>query len=193
MEDMPCIYDISLINEHEGLKEDILNGKVIEILVTLLSGSKTTKELSKILKISNVQTSLYLNRLIQEGLVRTSEVKVYEGKIEKHYELATTNIQIMNYIKKNCGEDNNFNLELSAEHFATLTKNSILNIKKSEKSTYKIKAFFIKADDDTIKEFKKELEALYKKFEELENLDAQNTYGFISVLAPYEVIRKEGE
>lgn len=193
MEDMPCIYNLSLIKENDSIKEDIVKGKTLDILVELLSGGKTIKEIAKLLKISNVQVNLYLNRLIQIKLVKVGEVKVSEGKVEKTYELATTNIQIMNYLKENSKDDEELNVELAAEHFASLTKEAVLNIKGSLKDTYKVKSFFIRADAEKIKQFKLELEELYNKFEKMENLDAKNTYEFISVLAPYEINEEGGE
>ncbi|MDF2522270.1 MAG: hypothetical protein K0R84_2898, partial [Clostridia bacterium] len=47
MSDIPCIYDMSMVDENETLKEDILKGKGLDVILSLLSGSKTARELSR--------------------------------------------------------------------------------------------------------------------------------------------------
>jgi hypothetical protein len=68
-----------------------------------------------------------------------------------------------------------------------LTRQIIKNINQYKEKTYKIKAYFIKTDDKTMQEFKKELDDLFLKYQQLEDINATETYGFISVLAPYSV------
>ncbi len=185
MADMPCIYDMSLISEDDDVKHDILNGKVVEILISLLSGSKTVKELSKELNVPSFSIQLYLTRLIGSNLVKVANVKVYDGKIEKSYELASSNVEILNYLKGKGSNNEDLDIELSAQHFANLTRKAVKDVSKSQEKPHKIKAYFIKADEETMTKFKKELEALFDRFQSLENLSADETYAFISVLSPY--------
>lgn len=188
MSDIPCIYDISLINEKDKLKEDILSGKAFDILLILLSGVKTVKEIAKELNVPSFSVQLYIQRLIEANLIKITEVKVLEGKVEKKYELASTDIEILNYLKNNYkGESGKEDIELSAQHFAALTKEIIRNIGTYSDKPHKIKAYFIRADEETMNEFKKELDEIFAKYQTLENLEAEDTYGFISVLAPYKL------
>ncbi|HBA05090.1 MAG TPA: hypothetical protein DCW51_14780 [Clostridium sp.] len=188
MSDIPCIYDISLINEEDKLKEDILNGKAFDILLILLSGSKTVKEISKELNVPSFSIQLYIQRLIEANLIKITDKKIIEGKLEKTYNLASTDVEILNYLKDNCKDnDGKENAELSAQHFASLTRDIIININKYSDKPHKIKAFFIKADEEKMAEFKKELDELFIKYQSLENLESSDTYGFISILAPYKL------
>lgn len=182
--DIPCIQDLSMINEN--LKEDFLKGKSMDILLLLLSGPKTVKEISKELNLPPFSLQLYLKRLIEGELIRIVDVKVCEGKVEKTYELASTDMEILNYLKENTSNEEN-NIELSAQHFSTMTRNLIRNINQFKHKPHKIKAYFIKSDEESMLAFKQELEDLFKKYQAVENLDASETYGFISVLAPYKL------
>ena len=188
MSDIPCIYDMSLINEQDKLKEDILNGKAFDILLILLSGAKTVKEIAKELSVPSFSVQLYIQRLIEANLIKITEVKVLEGKVEKKYELTSTDVEILNYLKNNYKSDGGKeNIELSAQHFASLTREIIRNIGKYDNKPHKIKAYFIRADEAAMAEFKKELDDIFARYQGLENLEAEDTYGFISVFAPYKL------
>jgi len=185
MADIPCIQNLAMINEN--LKDDILKGKAMDILLLLLSGSKTVKEISKELDLPSFSIQLYIKRLIESQLIKVTEVKVVEGKVEKTYELASTDVEILNYLQENSKGKEETNIELSAQHFSTMTRNIIRNIDEFKHKPHKIKAYFIKSDEESVNEFKKELDALFEKYQEMEDVDASETYGFISVLAPYKL------
>lgn len=188
MADIPCIYDMSMVNEQDSIKEDIVNGKALDILLLLLSGSKTVRNISKELKIPSFSVQLYIKRLINANLVKILEAKVVDGKVEKTYELASTDINILNFLEDNCKSGNDKDdIELSAQHFATITRDMIRNIGTFKEKPYKIKAYFIKAEEEKIIEFKEELNRLFEKYQALEDPNASETYGFINVLAPYKL------
>ncbi|MDF2520953.1 MAG: hypothetical protein K0R84_1581, partial [Clostridia bacterium] len=130
---------------------------------------------------------LYLNRLMTANLVTVKESTVIDGRIEKIYCLSSKDVEILNYLKSNSNDSNDRNIDLSAQHFSSLTRQIIKNINQYKEKTYKIKAYFIKTDDKTMQEFKKELDDLFLKYQQLEDINATETYGFISVLAPYSV------
>lgn len=186
MADIPCIYDMSMVNEKDSIKEDIVNGKALDILLLLLSGAKTVRTISKELKIPSFSVQLYIKRLITANLVSILDTRVVDGKIEKTYVLASTDINILNFIENNCkGGSDKDNIELSAQHFATITRDMIRNIDTFKGKPYKIKAYFIKAEEEKINEFKDELDKLFEKYQSLEDPNASETYGFINVLSPY--------
>jgi len=188
MADIPCIYDMSLVNEKDNLKEDIIKGKALEILLTLLSGSKTIKEIAKELNIPSFSIQLYVKRLMDNNFIRITEEKVIDGKIEKTYELASTDIQILNYLRKNCkNSDGTENIELSAQHFASLTREIIKNVGKCNDKPHKIKAYFIKSDEETMQRFKEDLDKLFDKYQALEDENSIETYGLITAFAPYKL------
>lgn len=188
MSDIPCIYDISLINEENSIKDDVLNGKSFDILLLLLSGPKTIREVAKELRIPSFSVQLYVQRLMGVNLVRIKEELINEGRIEKIYELASNEVEILNYLKDSEKTSNSKeNVELAAHQFSTLSKEVIKNINQYSDKPHKIKAFFIKADEKHMTDFKEELDMLYEKYKSLEDLDADDTYGFISILAPYKI------
>ncbi len=188
MADIPCIVDMSLIKEDSKLKEDILEGKSLEILLILLSGAKTVKEIARELNLPSFSVQLYITRLLEGKLIKIVDTKVVDGKIEKTYELISTDIEILNYLKNNCKNANNSEtIELSAQHFASMTREIIRGIDGYRNKPHKIKVNFIKTDVKTMESFKKDLEELIAKYESLENLEASETYGFISVLSPYKL------
>lgn len=183
MSDIPCIQQLSMISE--DLKDDLLKGKAMDILLLLLSGSKTVKEIGKELDLPSFSIQLYIKRLIEANLIKVIDVKVVDGKVEKTYELASTDVEILNYLEKNSTTTSETSIELSAQHFATMTRNVVRNIDSYKHKPHKLKAYFIKADEEAVKAFKSELDALFEKYQAIEDLDAAETYGFISVLAPY--------
>lgn len=188
MSDIPCIYDMSLINEKNKLEEDILTGKALDVLLILLSGAKTIKEIAKELNSPSFSIQLYIQRLLEAKLIKITDVKIVEGKVEKTYDLASTDVEILNHLKNNCkSKDSKENIELSAQHFASLTKEIIRNINGYGEKPHKIKAYFIKANEKDMTQFKKELDDIFAKYQAYEQLDSEDTYGFISVFAPYKL------
>lgn len=188
MSDIPCIYDMALVSEKDSIKEDIINGKALEILLSLLSGSKTIREISKELNVPSFSIKLYIRRLIDAKLIKVTNVQVIDGKLEKTYELSSTDIEILNYLKDNCNiSDSKDSINLTAQHFGSLVKEMIQKLNKYENKPSKVKAHFIRANEEKIKGFQKELNELFERYESLEDLDADETYGFIGVLAPYEL------
>ena len=49
----------------------------------------------------------------------------------------------------------------------------------------KVKAYFIKANSQRIKEFTKDVDRLFEKFKEYEDLEEEDTYQLLNVFAPY--------
>jgi predicted transcriptional regulator len=174
---------MSLIDEKDSLKEDLLKGNALDVILSLLAGSKTIKELSRELCVPFFSVQLYINRLITANIVAIKESTIIDGKIEKVYMLASKDVEILNYLRRQNNQERD--IDLSAQHFSTLTRQVIKNINRYRDKTYKIKAYFIKSDEETMKEFKKDLDELFTRYQGLEDENASETYGFISVLAPY--------
>ncbi|GAA0115314.1 hypothetical protein [Clostridium senegalense] len=188
MSEISCIYETTLINENE--KEDLLEGKNLEILIALLSSTKTATEISKELNIPIFSTQLYLNRLLKCNLIEICSVKVLDGKIEKKYQLRNTDIEFLKNIKIKGQNKNKLQIKLAANKFSNLTKDVIEKLSENKDHPYKIKAHFIKADKEKMEEFRIELEKLFEKFENSENKNAKDTYTFISTFALYRNLKE---
>ena len=76
---------------------------------------------------------------------------------------------------------------LSAQHFASMTRNAIKNVNITPEKPNKIKAYFMKAQEEDMREFRKEIDLLFQKYQEKENLESADTYSLFTVLAPYEM------
>lgn len=184
MSELPCIRDLSLVKEE--LKEDILKGKSLDILLLLLSGKKTSKEIARTLKIPVFSTHLYLKRLLDAEMIKIEDTDVVNGKLEKTYSMISKDLDILNNVKeKTLSSDEE--LKLSAEHFSSLVKDAVLNINNNNGKPHKIKAYYIKSDEKSISNFKEELESLFVKYQELENLECEDTYGFVAILSPIKI------
>lgn len=181
------VYEITSEEDSDANSNDFLTGKSFEILLSILSGSRGIREISRELNMPVFTIQYYIKQLLTAKLIRVVETKVIDGRIENYYELASTDTEIMNYIRAKGQVDEKTNLDLSAQQFSTMTKNMIKNIYDHKDKTNKVKAYFIKTSEESMRAFKEELELLYKKYQELEDFEASDTYGLISVLAPYKI------
>lgn len=55
---------------------------------------------------------------------------------------------------------------LSAQHFASMTRNAIKNVNMTPEKPNKIKAYFMKAEEEDMREFRKEIDLLFQKYQE---------------------------
>lgn len=186
MSELPCIYDMSMIQEKDALDEDILNGKALEVLISLLYSSKSAKEISDEIGSPPFTVKLYLKRLMNHNLVKKTSSHIVDGRLIEKFELASHDIDILNNLKKQGKAVNaEQKLDLSAKHFAHLTQNTIQNLKSYQDKPYKIKAYFIKAKEEDMVTFKKELDELFEKYQALEDDQSDSTYSLINVFAPF--------
>lgn len=186
MEEKSYIYEMSEEKNGQTLTSDILEGKAFNVIISLLAGRKSAKMIAEELRIPIFTVQLYLKRLLESGLIMVDETRVIDGKILKIYVLKFSDINFINDIRKQKKDiTSKENLELSAEQFSILTKQAIRGIDLEHNKPHKIKAYFIKADQNTMEMFQKELENLYEKYQSLENEAGQEVYGLINVFAPY--------
>jgi len=191
MSDLQCIYDISMISEDS--QKDFLNGKALEVLLLLLSETRTVKEISQKLSMPSFTVQLYIKRLIDANLIKVSSVVVLEGKVERKYELVSNDIDVLNRLQTEYKEGEIDQVDLSAEHFSNITRNVVKSVKENAGYPNKIKAYFIRTKEEDMKAFRDELNELFDKYQSMEDLEGDMTYGFVSVLAPYELGgKKEG-
>lgn len=189
MGDMPCIYKMNLIDENKEVEQDLLSGRALDILICMMSGEKNAKELAREVGIAIYSVQLYLQRLIKAGMIVITDERITNGQLERIYKLSSDNLEILNYIKENKLSDieKKQKLSVSAEHFAYMTKSAIKNVNSGEELPYKIKAYFMKAKKSDMEAFKQEIDDLYKKYQNLEDTDAEDTYSLFEVLAPYKI------
>lgn len=188
LSELPYVFEVNNIENNSSLERDILNGKAIDILISLLYDSKNIHELSKELKIPSYSTQLYIKRLIANQMIKVNRTEVINQRKINYYELTKTDIEILNFLKESDElRMDETKIEMSAKHFSSMTSKAIKNINKYRDKPYKIKAYFIKSDENSMSAFKDELDQLFIKYQALEDEEAKDTYSFISVLAPFKM------
>ena len=189
MSDIACIYNMNMVEENEQLEDDLLSGRGMDILFCLMDQLKTRKEIARRLGMPVYSVQLYLQRLVNAGLVKEENEVAINGEVEKNYYLISDEIEIMNRIQSSAMEDDERRRKalLSAQHFASMTRNAIKNVNMTPEKPNKIKAYFMKAEEEDMREFRKEIDLLFQKYQEKEKLEATDTYSLFTVLAPYEM------
>jgi len=189
MNDMPCIYKMNMVEEHEQMEQDILAGRGMDVLFCMMDNAKTKLEIASRLEMPSYSVQLYIERLQKAGLVKEGASIVQNGQIEKCYQLASDEIKIINLLQKEdmSEAEKKRKVEISAQHFGVMTRNAIRNANVHGNKPSKIKAYFMQAKEEDMKEFRKEIEALFEKYQKLEDKSASETYSLFTVLAPYEI------
>lgn len=189
MSDITCIYEMNMIEENEQLESDILSGRGMELILCLMDGMANRRQIAERLGMPVYSVQLYLQRLLNAGLVKEKIQYVQNDQVEKYYELASSEIEIMNRIQGNNMDENEKRRKalLSSQHFAIMTRNAIKNVNINPEKPNKIKAYFMKARREDMEEFRKEIDLLFEKYQLKEDLDANDTYSLFTVLAPYEM------
>ena len=189
MSDIACIYNMNMVEENEQLEDDLLAGRGMDILFCLMDQLKTRKEIARRLGMPVYSVQLYLQRLVNAGLVKEENEVAINGEVEKNYYLISDEIEIMNRIQSSAMEDDERRRKalLSAQHFASMTRNAIKNVNMTPEKPNKIKAYFMKAEEEDMREFRKEIDLIFQKYQEKEKLEATDTYSLFTVLAPYEM------
>lgn len=189
MSDMACIYEMNMIEENEQMEADILSGRGMDILFCLMDNMRTGKEIAGKLGMPNYSVQLYLQRLVKSGMVREDIPFVHNGQIEKRYALSSNEIEILNKLEsKGQNEaEKKRKADISAQHFSVMTRNAIKNVNMNSGKPHKIKAYFMKARKEDMKEFRKEIDKLFQKYQAMEDMEAEETYSLFTVLAPYEM------
>lgn len=192
MSDMACIYEMNMIDENEQMENDILSGIGMDVMLCLMDGISTGREIAGRIGVPNYSVQLYLQRFVKAGLVREDKEIIQNGQIEKQYALISDEIEIMNRIRGTEIERRR-KVELSGQHFAYLTKKAIKNVNTDSSKPHKIKSYFMKAKKSDMEKFKQEIDELFEKYQALEDLDEDETYSLFTILAPYGKGENENE
>lgn len=189
MSDFPCIYEMNMLEENSQMEQDLLAGRGMDVIFCLMDHLKSRQEIATKLGMPNYSVQLYLQRLIKAGLVKEEVSNIQNGQLERSYSLVSDEIEIMNRIYKNglSEAEKMRKVELSAQHFANMTRNAIKNVNLNPQKPHKIKMYLMKAKKEGMESFQKEIDLLFKKYKAVEDLDATDTYSLFSVLAPYEM------
>ena len=188
MDDMPCIYQMNMVEEHDQMEQDILAGRGMDVLFCMMDNAKTKLEIASRLDMPSYSVQLYIERLQKAGLIKEENTIIQNGQMEKCYQLVSDEIKIMNMLQReNMTEaEQKRKVDISAQHFGIMTRNAIKNANSYADKPNKIKAYFMKAKEESMREFRKEIEALFEKYQGLEDKEAVETYSLFTVLAPYE-------
>ena len=189
MSDMPCIYKMNMVEEHEQMEQDILAGRGMDVLFCMMDNAKTKLEIASRLEMPSYSVQLYIERLERAGLIKEENAIVQNGQVEKCYQLVSDEIKIMNMLQNENLSDaeRKRKAEISAQHFGVMTRNAIKNANMNDQKPNKIKAYFMKAKEEDMRAFRKEIEELFEKYRSLEDISAKETYSLFTVLAPYEI------
>ena len=77
----------------------------MDILFCLMDQLKTRKEIARRLGMPVYSVQLYLQRLVNAGLVKEENEVAINGEVEKNYYLISDEIEIMNRIQSSAMED----------------------------------------------------------------------------------------
>lgn len=188
MEELPCIYQMNMVEEHEQMEQDILAGRGMDVLFCMMDNAKTKLEIASRLEMPSYSVQLYLERLQKAGLVKEESSIIQNGQIEKCYQLVSDEIKIINMLQKeNMSEaEQKRKMEISAQHFGIMTRNAIKSANMYAEKPNKVKAYFMRANEEDMRAFRKEIDALFEKYQKLEDKEAKDTYSLFTVLAPNE-------
>ena len=105
------------------------------------------------------------------------------------YQLASKDIEIINRLQhaEATEVERKQKADISAQHFAVMTRNAIKSVNLNEDKPNRIRAYFMKAKKEDMEAFRNEVELLFEKYKALEDCDAEDTYSLFTVLAPYNV------
>lgn len=189
MGDIACIYEMNMVQEYEQMEQDILAGRGMDVLFCLMDNAKTKLDIAARLGMPSFSVQLYLNRLMTAGLVKEGISTIQNGQIERCYQLVSDEIEIINCLRTSTmsAAEKKRKAEISAQHFAVMTRNAIKNVNMNDGKPHKIKAYFMKANEEDMKSFREEIEQLFEKYQKLEDKTATETYSLFTVLAPYEM------
>lgn len=191
MSDMPCIYEMNMLDENEQMEQDILSGRGMEILFCLMDHLETGQEIARRLGMPSCSVQLYLQRMVRAGIIKESVTVVQNEKREKYYRLISDEIEIINHLEKETlsEAEKKRKVDISAQHFAVMTRNAIKNVNMNADKPHKIKAYFMKAKKEDMEAFRKEIDELFKKYQAMEDLGAEETFSLFTVLAPCQMER----
>lgn len=187
MSDMPCICEMSMIEDNIELEQDILSGRAMDILLCMMDHAETSGELARRIGIPIYSVQLYLQRLINAKLIREQVRIVSNEEVEKTYHLVSDDINIISRIENMSEVESKRKSDISAQHFALMTRNAIKNVNLNVEKPHKIKAYFMKAKKEDMQKFCDEIQLLFEKYQSLEDTDQEDTYSLFTVLAPYKV------
>ena len=184
MPNLKSLYDSDLISEDES-EEINIYGISTKIILELLSKPCSEKMLCYNTGISMRIIQLNLNRLEKRDIVEVKDRIIVDGKLEKIYQLKSTDIELLTNKVGGDNAKNLFSTMLAANNLSNITKSIVKNISEDPNKPSSVKAVFIKVNSKRVAELKKEIEKVMLKFESMEDLEEDEVYGFINILGPY--------
>lgn len=189
MSDMACIYEMNTLEENEQLDQDFLAGRGLDVLFCLMDGADKAADIAKKLGMPIYSTQLYLKRLIKAGLINEKRERIINGQIEKSYQLASDEIEIINQIQGDTDSEaaKKRQADIAAQHFSIMVRNAIRHASEEQDKPSKAKAYFMKAQKQDMQKFREDLDHVFCKYQSLEQTQAEDTYSLFTVLAPYKM------
>lgn len=189
MSDIACVYELNLLEENEQIDKDILAGRGLDVLFCLMDGINNAVAVAQKLGMPVYSVQLYLQRLVKAGLVKENIASIKNGQIEKVYEMVSDEVEIINRVQANMSSEaaKKRQTDIVAQHFSAMVKKAIKCAGNEREKPNKIKSYFMKAREENMIQFRLEIENLIRKYQAMEDLQAEDTYSLFTVLAPYEM------
>lgn len=175
------IKDLNVIRE-------LFEGKTLDIIIELMDNELTEEQLISRLEIYPIKLKYYLNKLQKLGIVKCVKEDVVRQEIKSTYVLEKDNFEC--YIDDN-NSDINLNLIFDINKYINFMKKGFKILSKNSHLPNKQGAIFIHANEEKVREFKKEINLLIEKFIQIEDNQEKQGYLLLPMLFPHEVEENE--
>ena len=184
MNEINLTKENGLITEDESMNKDIYKNKGLDILLCLLHGPQSIDIIAKEIDMPVFSVRLFIERLLRHDVIKISDKKIINGKIVKFYKLSEKDINFLSKIDKD--ENEKAFIEYAAKYYSDLATNIFKNINIVEGKPGMAKAIYIKASNEQIKEFIKDLNELFEKYNNIEDVSEENIYAYLGMVSSYD-------
>lgn len=128
---------------------------------------------------------LCLDRLLKKNVIKIEETFINDGKLENKYKLVSEDFDMITKYMGCAGSKDVLSQKIILDNFTNMIEKIIKNTCENKDVPNLMKGTFIKINSDKIDNFKKELQLLIDRFEDLEDKDEKSVYGFANILGLY--------
>lgn len=170
----------------ENIIREIFSGKLLDIIIELMDNQLSEQQLLKKLDIYPMKLKYYINKLLEYEIIECVKNDIINQKVNNVFKLRKDDIDL---ILNSCSDYNlELNLLSSIEKYRDIVKKSFQNVCSNPDTTNKQAFLVIRVNDEKVKEFKKELNILLKKYSELEDKNEDDKYIFMTLLSKYDEV-----
>lgn len=171
--------DVSIMLDSE------YDGKIISSIISYLySDKKTAYQISKHLRIHQIQVIMYLEYLLKEGIINCTEENLSYGS-DKFYYVSMDDSKIETKISSNKNE-----ICRLASEFGKKVNELIVNLKPNDINNISYTVAMVSEDDvQVLIDAQKKIEVIMSKMENKSKQDGKkvNKYIMVSLMTPYKI------